>query len=633
MNLTKETLHQIADPTLTPDKHAQLRCRIAKQLEELGNYEGACEALGELWQRVGERPVLEGLEQRTAAEVLLRAGVLTGWIGSVKQIEKAQETAKNLISESMRIFEALQDEERVAEAQIEIAFCYWREGAFDDARAIIGGTLNRLGNTDSEVRAIALLRSGIIERSAKRLNDALHIYITAAPIFEGCSDHVLKAKFHNEFAIVFNFLGAAEHREDYVDQALIEYTAASFHFEQAGHTRYQASVENNLGYLFSTIRRFAEAHEHLDCAQALFTTLKDSVHLAQVDNTRAEVLLAQGRVAEAERVVRSAVHILERGGEQSLLAESLTTHGTALARLGRHEQARASLHRAVEVAELAGDPESAGQAALSLIEESGEHLPAEELTAVYEHAAELLSRSQNVATLKRLAACARRVLFLAHGSPVPAGWEGFSLKDAVRRYESHLIARALRDAGGLVSRAAQLLGFKHHHSLSSLIQHHHPGLLQARAPVVPRKRSLIYLRAPRRASHYRTEKAVRPVSILYAEDSRLVADAVKHTLEGEGWQVELCDDGNSAMNRLAGGAAYDLLLLDNDLPGITGLELARYARNLPAYRTTPIVMLSATDAQAEARRAGVDAFLLKPDDAGLIVGTISRLLAGSPGSD
>jgi hypothetical protein len=36
---------------------------------------------------VGERPVLDELDEATAAEVLLRAGTLTGWLGSTKQIE------------------------------------------------------------------------------------------------------------------------------------------------------------------------------------------------------------------------------------------------------------------------------------------------------------------------------------------------------------------------------------------------------------------------------------------------------------------------------------------------------------------------------------------------------------------
>src|SRR6266550_3678709 len=98
-------------------------------------------------------------------------------------------------------------------------------------------------------------------------------------------------------------LGTAYCREDYIDRALIEYAAASFYFEQAGLSRYQGCVENNLGFLFGTIGKFAEAHEHLDRAQALFTSLRDSVHLAQVDETRARVMLAAGRFAEAEKLV------------------------------------------------------------------------------------------------------------------------------------------------------------------------------------------------------------------------------------------------------------------------------------------------------------------------------------------
>jgi DNA-binding response OmpR family regulator len=115
------------------------------------------------------------------------------------------------------------------------------------------------------------------------------------------------------------------------------------------------------------------------------------------------------------------------------------------------------------------------------------------------------------------------------------------------------------------------------------------------------------------------------LTILYVEDNRLVADAVRDLLEGEGWRVDLCADGNAAMNRIAGVVAYDLLLFDNDLPGATGLELARYARRLASYRTTPIIMVSATDCGVEARGAGVDLFLRKPDDIHALVAAVRRL--------
>src|SRR5882672_2107031 len=107
MNLAKE-LHQIGDLSLSHSERAKLRCRLARQLEEAGNYEAARDAMGDLWQRVGERPLLAGLDHQTKAEVLLVAGALTGWIGSTKQIPGAQEFAKDLLSESISIFESLQ---------------------------------------------------------------------------------------------------------------------------------------------------------------------------------------------------------------------------------------------------------------------------------------------------------------------------------------------------------------------------------------------------------------------------------------------------------------------------------------------------------------------------------------------
>jgi CheY-like chemotaxis protein len=118
------------------------------------------------------------------------------------------------------------------------------------------------------------------------------------------------------------------------------------------------------------------------------------------------------------------------------------------------------------------------------------------------------------------------------------------------------------------------------------------------------------------------------LTILFVEDHNIVADAVHDLLTEEGYSVEVCVNGDAAMNRLAGGFAYDLLLFDNELPGASGLELTRYARNLPNYQRTPIIMLSATDCGVDARRAGVDLFLRKPEDIAGLVDAVKRLLHG-----
>src|SRR5439155_11269906 len=132
-----------------------------------------------------------------------------------------------------------------------------------------------------------------------------------------------------------------ENRRDYLDKALIEATAASFHFEQAGNTRFLARVENNLGFLFFTLGQYGDAHKHLDRARFLFLELGDSGSAAQVDDTRARTFLAEGKIQIGERTAKSAVKTLERGGEQAVLAEALNTQGIALARLGHISRAYA----------------------------------------------------------------------------------------------------------------------------------------------------------------------------------------------------------------------------------------------------------------------------------------------------
>jgi len=173
----------------------------------------------------------------------------------------------------------------------------------------------------------------MVELRAGRLNEALCLHNEATDLVERSSEAALKGAFHNQLATLYEHLGTKQGHDDCTDRALIEYAAASFHFERAGNRRYLARVENNLGYLFSSIGRYREAHSHLDRARLLFLDLKDVGTVAQVDDTRARTLLAEGRIREAERFARSAVQTLEKGDEQALLAELSADEIAALAEL------------------------------------------------------------------------------------------------------------------------------------------------------------------------------------------------------------------------------------------------------------------------------------------------------------
>ncbi|HEV7395326.1 MAG TPA: response regulator [Pyrinomonadaceae bacterium] len=627
MTLLRDVVHNTFDPTLSTDDTALLRCRLARELIEKGNYDAASEAFGDLWQGIGERPLLAALSRESIPEVLITAGTLNGWLGSIRQIQGSQEFAKNLLSEGITIFETLEKDDRAAEARSELAYCYWREGAFDEARVLLKDAVNVLRALEDDRRNVALLRSVIVEESARRYHDALRIHLDAAPLFEVTQNYTLKGKFHHLFGFVLKKIAETEQRPELIDQALIEYAAASFYFEQAGQERHQACVENNIGFLFAVIKRFEEAHDHLDRAQMLFTRLKDDVHLAQVDETRARVMVAEGRIVEAEKTVRAAVRTLEQGDERSLLADALTTHGIAQARLHHPEQARATLERALEVAEQAGDLESAGNAALVLVEELSTHLTTNDLKKTVDRAGQLLANTQDLSVLKRLAKCTGQVLAHVHASPRFPGkvdWPNFSFKKILLEYEAHFIDLALEESGGVVSRAARLLGFNHHQSLLSLLNGRHETLRQRDTPIVPRRRSIIKQRAENGKSNGKRRNRRKP-RILHVEDNPDIAGVVHDHLEEMGLDVDSCSDGTEAMQKIAAGFHYDLLIFDNEVPGFSGKQLVRVARSLAHYRETPIVILSG-DQEDMVDTTGVNAFLRKPDDMKAVGETVTRLL-------
>lgn len=492
------------------ESQIELICRRAKELEEAGEYEAARAAMSPYWERIGERPNVSGLSVLGRAEVFLRAGALSGWLGSARQIMGAQEFAKDLLSEAARIFEDLHLPERSAEARVDLAICYWREGAFDEARVTLNNALEQLGELESEQRLRALLNRAIIEKVSNRYEDALRTHREAAPLFEKSTNDNLRGKFHNEYATVLKNLGLAHNREDYIDQALVEYTAASVHAERSGNKIFHAQLENNVGYLFVRLGRFAEATEHLDRAHALFKVLKDKGSMAQVDDTRARALIARGTFTSAEAVARGAVQALKEGDELSLLSEALTTQGTALARLGNFSKARATLEKAIRVAHDAAVPESGGIAALTMVEELMNQLPYQELLAYYRIAEAELGQSQYREMQNRLGKCARNLLLAqaatetqsqqntdsatAPGSAaLPVLSADLSLEEHVLRYEGELISNALSAADGSVTRAARMLGVTHQ-GLAFILNGRHKNLLPARKPVKRRRRSIIRYR-------------------------------------------------------------------------------------------------------------------------------------------
>jgi tetratricopeptide (TPR) repeat protein len=441
MTLRASRLHQLDDPNLSVNTRAELCCEIVRDFENKGEYEEAQKVLSGYWQHIDERPEVGKLEPRVAAEVLLRAGVLTGFIGSKHQLAEGQERAKDLIFESLSIFQSLNQEEKITEAQTELALCYWRTGENNEARDLLQEALSRL-IVDNDVKGKAVVRLAIVETVASECEKALSILTDYASLFQKLDNQTLKGAYHATLGNVLKNLWETETRTEYLDRALVEYAAASYHFELAEHRNYLANVQNNLGILYFAINRFEEAHQHLDHARRLLDSLEDVTGVAQVDESRACVFLKQGQVVEAERIVRSAVHTQEQSGRTALLAEALITHGRALARLENYSEALSAFRRAIQLSEHTGDRNRAAEAAFAVFQEMGQHL------AIFE------------------------------GEKFVSGR---TLNEEVSSFEHDTLKVALENSQGSVTRAARSLGMSHQ-ALTYILESRHNDLLKYMKP-------------------------------------------------------------------------------------------------------------------------------------------------------
>jgi CheY-like chemotaxis protein len=185
----------------------------------------------------------------------------------------------------------------------------------------------------------------------------------------------------------------------------------------------------------------------------------------------------------------------------------------------------------------------------------------------------------------------------------------------------------LREAGGSVSKAAHLLGFKHHQSLIALIQGRHSDLQEQRSMVRRRRRHLFSQSKRSKKTGALKAPTTQTTAILHVEDNRPVGRLVRDTLAAQGMRVDSCVNGLTALEILKTAAHYDALVVDDNLPGLSGLELVLRARSLPRRSNLPIVMLAGDDCEKEAWRAGVDAFLLKPKGVNQLASITSRAIA------
>ncbi len=103
-------------------------------------------------------------------------------------------------------------------------------------------------------------------------------------------------------------------------------------------------------------------------------------------------------------------------------------------------------------------------------------------------------------------------------------------------------------------------------------------------------------------------------SILVVDDNGINRDLLSRYLERQGHAVQVAHNGRQALEMIANGA-FDLVLLDITMPGLTGYEVLQHLKNSETWRDLPVIMISALDEMDRVVRCielGAEDYLPKP---------------------
>ncbi len=117
--------------------------------------------------------------------------------------------------------------------------------------------------------------------------------------------------------------------------------------------------------------------------------------------------------------------------------------------------------------------------------------------------------------------------------------------------------------------------------------------------------------------------------ILVVDDEEDFHRVIRRVLEPEGYKVVSSLSAEEAM-RLLDAAVPDLAILDWNLPGITGLQLARTLKQSPRFKKIPLIMYTVRDSeldQVDAYSQGLQFFLTKPVESAVLIAKIKQLLS------
>lgn len=328
------------------------------KLERTGRYDEAFAELGDVWLDRTKLPEVNDLDQKNAAEIILRCGSLIGFLGHQKQIPNAQEKSKNLLTEARTRFLEIYDVEKIAECENYMALAYWRSGELVEAEDWISEAFSHDLPISHPVMLYTLINQSTIFLSAKKYEKVVELLENLEFVFLKNADDFLKGSFYNNLGLAVECLGG-------ITEALSKLEKGKTFYFKSGNKFQYAIAENNLAGIYKLQKDFKKSHECSDKATKIFRKINDRTREGFSLDTKAQIFLAEHKYDKALETIEKAIKTIKTSENASFVTETYLTKTKTLICLDDISGATYCLFEAVQLAKV----QTGEKAAQSLIME------------------------------------------------------------------------------------------------------------------------------------------------------------------------------------------------------------------------------------------------------------------------
>lgn len=316
----------------------------AWKAERTGEYLAGLLCFSDAWAEPDYLPETKGLSSEMAAELHLRFASLLGYQGHLSKIQNSQVRARDILTASLREFDALGRTEAAVECKNHIALTYSRTGEYQEARSWLEAAASRNLEPTSIHRLATIMFGMLVDLSERKFPPVLDNFRLYEELFREWADDWIGTGFYVNAGVAFGELGDS-------NNAIRCFEIAGSRAEASSIKISLATIQNELAHVYMSLGRYEKAHSSVDRGIELYREIGDESREGMLLDTKATIFLEQGNFDSGLKTIERAISVLKDGENKGFLAEAYATEAKILVWLDNFSGGVTALFEAVQLAQ------------------------------------------------------------------------------------------------------------------------------------------------------------------------------------------------------------------------------------------------------------------------------------------